>query len=168
MDGHRPYLISAEHCGFVRPLPASRGKSFEKTLLPAEQLRPKLARRRAQWLRYDTRVDPKWFNHPAPRLCPVPSFALHRVRHSDTGRRARQRDEGIGRGATGENDRHVGMITDRDITCSAAAAGEHIGRDPALLPSPVGPSWVFGQDWEQFEGGSFNEQVFDLAQRRRS
>ncbi|RWM64716.1 MAG: IS630 family transposase [Mesorhizobium sp.] len=34
------------------------GKSFKKTILPAEQLRPKLARRRAQWIRYQTRIDP--------------------------------------------------------------------------------------------------------------
>src|SRR5918998_79696 len=34
------------------------------------------------------------------------------------------RDEGIGCVPVGENDRLVGMITDRDITCRAVAAGE--------------------------------------------
>lgn len=34
-----------------------QGKSFKKTVLPAEQLRPKLMRGRA-WLRYQTRIDP--------------------------------------------------------------------------------------------------------------
>ncbi|MER8522582.1 hypothetical protein NKH56_24850 [Mesorhizobium sp. M1076] len=34
------------------------GKSFKKTVLPAEQLKPKLMRRRAQWMRYQTRIDP--------------------------------------------------------------------------------------------------------------
>ncbi|WP_265519118.1 CBS domain-containing protein [Nitratireductor luteus] len=36
------------------------------------------------------------------------------------------RDEGIGCVPIGENDRLVGMITDRDITCRAVATGEPI------------------------------------------
>ncbi|TIO41656.1 MAG: IS630 family transposase [Mesorhizobium sp.] len=35
-----------------------RARASKKTILPAEQLRPKLARRRAQWIRYQTRIDP--------------------------------------------------------------------------------------------------------------
>ena len=38
------------------------------------------------------------------------------------------RDEGIGCVPIGENDRLVGMITDRDITCRAVAAGEPLDR----------------------------------------
>ncbi len=34
------------------------GKSFKKTVLPAEQAKPKLARRREQWQRYHGRIDP--------------------------------------------------------------------------------------------------------------
>ena len=36
------------------------------------------------------------------------------------------RDQGIGCVPVGENDRLVGMITDRDITCRAVAAGEDL------------------------------------------
>jgi len=36
------------------------------------------------------------------------------------------RDRGIGCIPIGENDRLVGMITDRDITCRAVAAGENL------------------------------------------
>src|SRR5688500_15713841 len=38
------------------------------------------------------------------------------------------RDEGIGCVPIGENDRLVGMITDRDITCPAVATGEPLDR----------------------------------------
>jgi len=38
------------------------------------------------------------------------------------------RDEGIGCVPIGENDRLVGMITDRDITCRAVATGEALDR----------------------------------------
>jgi CBS domain-containing protein len=37
------------------------------------------------------------------------------------------RDSGIGCIPVGENDRLVGMITDRDITCRAVAAGDDLG-----------------------------------------
>ena len=37
------------------------------------------------------------------------------------------RDEGIGCVPIGENDRLVGMITDRDITCRAVAAAPSTG-----------------------------------------
>jgi len=33
--------------------------SFKKSVLPAEQLRPKIARRREQWRKYQNRLDPK-------------------------------------------------------------------------------------------------------------
>lgn len=34
------------------------GLSFKKSILPAEQLRPKIARRRTQWKKYQGRLDP--------------------------------------------------------------------------------------------------------------
>ena len=37
----------------------ARGLSFKKSVLPAEQLRPKIARRRAQWKKYQGRLDPR-------------------------------------------------------------------------------------------------------------
>jgi transposase len=37
----------------------ARGLSFKKSVLPAEQLRPRIARRRAQWQKYQGRLDPK-------------------------------------------------------------------------------------------------------------
>ncbi|MEY2942832.1 MAG: hypothetical protein RLY97_846 [Pseudomonadota bacterium] len=36
----------------------AEGLSFKKSVLPAEQLRPKIARRRAQWKKYQGRLDP--------------------------------------------------------------------------------------------------------------
>jgi transposase len=36
----------------------ARAGASKKTVLPAEQLRPKLKRRREQWIRYQTRIDP--------------------------------------------------------------------------------------------------------------
>ncbi|MGQ0559631.1 MAG: IS630 family transposase [Sphingosinicella sp.] len=36
----------------------AEGLSFKKSVLPAEQLRPKIARRRAQWRKYQNRLDP--------------------------------------------------------------------------------------------------------------
>src|SRR5258708_36540414 len=44
------------------------------------------------------------------------------------------RDKGIGCLPVGENDRLIGMITDRDITCRAVAAGAH----PSTKKAPVG------------------------------
>lgn len=35
------------------------GLSFKKSVLPAEQLQPKVARRRRQWKKYQRRLDPK-------------------------------------------------------------------------------------------------------------
>ena len=35
------------------------GLSFKKSVLPAEQLRPKIARRREQWKKYQGRIDPR-------------------------------------------------------------------------------------------------------------
>lgn len=40
---------------FVQP----EGLSFKKSVLPAEQLRPKIARRREQWRKYQGRLDPR-------------------------------------------------------------------------------------------------------------
>lgn len=38
---------------------SKEGGPFQKTVRPAEQLRPKLKRRREQWIRYQTRIDPE-------------------------------------------------------------------------------------------------------------
>ena len=35
------------------------GLRFKKTVLPAEQLRPSVARRREQWKKYQSKIDPK-------------------------------------------------------------------------------------------------------------
>jgi transposase len=47
---------------FIPPVSAAfciaRARASKKTVLPVEQLRPKLQRRRAQWIRYQTRIDP--------------------------------------------------------------------------------------------------------------
>ncbi len=37
----------------------AEGLSFKKSVLPTEQLRPAIARRRAQWKKYQSRLDPK-------------------------------------------------------------------------------------------------------------
>ena len=37
----------------------NEGLSFKKSVLPAEQLRSKIARRREQWKKYQGRIDPK-------------------------------------------------------------------------------------------------------------
>ena len=37
----------------------AEGLSFKKSVLPAEQLRPKIARRRAQWKKYQAQPDPR-------------------------------------------------------------------------------------------------------------
>lgn len=37
----------------------AEGLSFKKSVLPAEQLRPKIARRREQWKKYQSRLDPR-------------------------------------------------------------------------------------------------------------
>jgi transposase len=37
----------------------AEGLSFKKSVLPAEQLRPQIARRREQWKKYQGRLDPK-------------------------------------------------------------------------------------------------------------
>ncbi|GHD01395.1 hypothetical protein GCM10019060_35730 [Novosphingobium pokkalii] len=37
----------------------TEGLSFKKSVLPAEQLRPKIARRREQWKKYQARPDPR-------------------------------------------------------------------------------------------------------------
>lgn len=46
------------HPASVGPFLHREGKSFKKTGLPAEQIKPKLMRRRAQWIAYQTRIDP--------------------------------------------------------------------------------------------------------------
>lgn len=63
MTLHRLSAALAERGLHVHPASVGRflhreGKSFKKTVLPAEQLRPKLKRRREQWIRYQTCIDP--------------------------------------------------------------------------------------------------------------
>ncbi|UVK51689.1 IS630 family transposase [Mesorhizobium sp. AR02] len=60
---HQLTAALAERGLIIHPASVGRflhreGKSFKKTILPAEQLKPKLMRRRAQWMRYQTRIDP--------------------------------------------------------------------------------------------------------------
>lgn len=43
----------------VREFAHAERPSFEKSVLPAEQLRPKIARRREQWEKYQARLDPR-------------------------------------------------------------------------------------------------------------
>lgn len=43
----------------------------------------------------------------------------------------RMRDKDIGAIPVGENDRLVGMVTDRDITCRAVAAGKDVSKTSA-------------------------------------
>ena len=79
LSGHRDWLIErAGHDFTLRGLVAelaergvkvdyvqvwrfvhAEGLSFKKSVLPAEQLRPWIARRRAQWKKYQGRLDPK-------------------------------------------------------------------------------------------------------------
>jgi hypothetical protein len=37
----------------------TKASASKKSVLPAEQLRPKIARRREQWKKYQGRIDPK-------------------------------------------------------------------------------------------------------------
>ena len=79
LSGHRDGLIErTAHdftlCGLVAELATrgvtvdyvqvwrfvhAEGLSFKKSVLPAEQLRPWIARRRAQWKKYHGRLDPR-------------------------------------------------------------------------------------------------------------
>jgi CBS domain-containing protein len=73
------------------------------------------------------------------------------------------RDEGIGCVPIGENDRLVGMITDRDITCRAVAAGESL--DELTCRAVMSPGIFFcfeDQTLEQALGQMQERQVHHL------
>ena len=53
------------------------------------------------------------------------------------------RDKGIGCLPVGENDRLIGMITDRDITCRAVASGSDPKRCKARDVMSKGITWCF-------------------------
>src|SRR4029077_5938147 len=53
------------------------------------------------------------------------------------------RDKGIGCLPVGENDRLIGMITDRDITCRAVADGLDLSRARARDVMSKGVTWCF-------------------------
>jgi CBS domain-containing protein len=53
------------------------------------------------------------------------------------------RDKGIGCLPVGENDRLIGMITDRDITCRAVAAGSDPSTTKAREVMSKGITWCF-------------------------
>ncbi len=53
------------------------------------------------------------------------------------------RDKGIGCLPVGENDRLIGMITDRDITCRAVAAGADPSTTKAREVMSKGITWCF-------------------------
>ncbi|MDR3529576.1 MAG: CBS domain-containing protein [Rhodopila sp.] len=56
---------------------------------------------------------------------------------------AKMRDEGIGCLPVGDNDRLVGMLTDRDIVCRGVAAGLDPGRAKASEAMTKGVTWCF-------------------------
>jgi CBS domain-containing protein len=73
------------------------------------------------------------------------------------------RDEGIGCVPIGENDRLVGMITDRDITCRGVAAGERL--DELTCRAVMSPGIYFcfeDQTLEQALGKMQERQVHHL------
>ena len=55
----------------------------------------------------------------------------------------KMRDKGIGCLPVGENDRLIGMITDRDITCRAVADGLDLSRAKARDVMSKGVTWCF-------------------------
>src|SRR3546814_5392279 len=46
-------------CAGLALRPCAGAELQKKSVLPAEQLRPKIARRRAQWRKYQGRLDPR-------------------------------------------------------------------------------------------------------------
>jgi len=73
------------------------------------------------------------------------------------------RDEGIGCVPIGENDRLVGMITDRDITCRAVAAGESLDKLTCRAVMSPGIFFCFeDQTLEQALGQMQERQVHHL------
>ena len=55
----------------------------------------------------------------------------------------KMRDKGIGCLPVGENDRLIGMITDRDITCRAIADGLDLSKATARDVMSKGVTWCF-------------------------
>lgn len=55
----------------------------------------------------------------------------------------KMRDKGIGCLPVGENDRLIGMITDRDITCRAVADGLDLSQAKARDVMSKGVTWCF-------------------------
>ena len=55
----------------------------------------------------------------------------------------KMRDKGIGCLPVGENDKLIGMITDRDITCRAVADGLDLSRAKARDVMSKGVTWCF-------------------------
>src|SRR3546814_17062310 len=50
---------SGRLCAGLALRPCAGAELQKKSVLPAEQLRPKIARRRAQWRKYQGRLDPR-------------------------------------------------------------------------------------------------------------
>ena len=77
------------------------------------------------------------------------------------------RDNGIGCVPIGENDRLIGMITDRDITCRAVAAGDDLSNVTARDVMSQGIFFCFEDealDKAVIRGDfSFGEQILDIA-----
>ena len=62
------------------------GMSFKKNVLPAEQDRPDVARRRARWKKYQTRIDPARLGRgPTPNRCQPDPPARHDARKTSMG-----------------------------------------------------------------------------------
>ena len=59
------------------------------------------------------------------------------------------RDKGIGCLPVGENDRLIGMITDRDITCRAVADGLDLSRAKARDAMLKSVTWCFEDQSEE-------------------
>lgn len=67
------------------------------------------------------------------------------------------RDKGVGCMPVGENDRLIGMITDRDITCRAVAAGADLSAAKARDVMSKGVTWCF-EDGDLSEAAQLMEQ----------
>ncbi len=67
------------------------------------------------------------------------------------------RDKGIGCVPVGENDRLIGMITDRDITCRAVAGGADLAKAKARDVMSHGITWCF-EDGDLGEAARLMEQ----------
>jgi len=55
----------------------------------------------------------------------------------------KMRDKGIGCLPVGENDKFIGMITDRDVTCRAGADGLDLSKVKACDVMSKGVTWCF-------------------------